>query len=64
MLAGSEILAGVLGGNPMTVGMTFQDWDGNPYQAFVDAPMAEGRFPLIILVHGLGGFRSHFGIRS
>ena len=55
MLAGSEILAGVLGGNPMTVGMTFQDWDGNPYQAFVDAPMAEGRFPLIILVHGLGG---------
>ncbi len=55
MLAGSEVLAGVLAANETAASLTFQDWDGNPYQAFIDAPMAEGRFPLIILVHGLGG---------
>ena len=55
MIAGSEILAGVLGSDELAESPTFQNWDGYPYQAFVDAPMAEGRFPLIILVHGLGG---------
>lgn len=42
-------------GSKMMAGMAYQGWSGNPSQAFVNAPMAEGKFPLIILVHGLGG---------
>ena len=51
----------MLAGSGMLAGMAFQGWSANPYQAFLDAPMADGAFPLIILVHGLGGSVHTFG---
>ena len=45
MFGGSEILAKFM----------TSDWAGNPWQAYKDAPLAEGRFPVVIMVHGLSG---------
>lgn len=47
--------ADMFAGSKAMAGMAYQDWSSNPYQAFIDAPIADGQFPLIILVHGLGG---------
>lgn len=32
-----------------------EEWSHNPHQAYVNAPQAEGKFPLVIMVHGLTG---------
>ena len=45
MFGGSEVLATFL----------TDGWSGNPWQAYSNAPMAEGKFPVVIMVHGLSG---------
>ena len=45
----------LFGGSRALVEFSMKGWEGNPYQAYVGAPMAEGRFPLVIMVHGLAG---------
>ncbi len=49
--------AGLFGGSEIVAqfGHGRGNWPENPYQAFVNAPMADGKFPLVIMVHGLGG---------
>lgn len=47
--------ADLYGGSRVMAESTMQGWEGNPYQAYVDAPIAEGSFPLVIMIHGLGG---------
>ena len=45
MFGGSEVLATTMSNG----------WDGNPWQAYSGAPLADGKFPVVIMVHGLSG---------
>ncbi len=47
--------ADLYGGSKIMAESAMRGWESNPYQAYIDAPMAAGRFPLVIMVHGLGG---------
>ena len=45
----------LFGDSAILAGMASQGYDGTPWQAYKDAPMANGSFPVVIMVHGLSG---------
>ena len=45
----------MFGGSDVLAEMATQGMDGNPWQAYSNAPMAEGTFPVVVMVHGLSG---------
>ena len=45
----------MFGGSKVLATMMSEGWHGNPWQAYTGAPMAKGKFPVIIMVHGLSG---------
>ena len=57
VLAGNEAMLEVLSqfGMPGIAGNPFEELNEGFYQSHKGAPIADGTFPLIILVHGLGG---------
>ena len=73
---GTQIsVADIFQGDQTFTEYTFQGFPGNEfafqgllvegiYQAHKNAPVADGSFPLVIMVHGLGQFRSRLGQRG
>ena len=45
----------MFGGSEVLAGMMSRGWGGNPWQAYSGAPIADGKFPVVIMVHGLSG---------
>jgi len=42
-------------GDEALAAQTMRPWQRREFMSFVDAPLATGRFPLVVMIHGLGG---------